>query len=67
VGSRTQWTPVAGLEIGVDVFYTKLFTAYKGSAANLYPANSTRPATSTIGDTDVWSGILRVQRGFNIQ
>ena len=64
VGSRTQWTPVAGLDIGLDVFYTKLFTAYKGSAAGIYPANGTRPSTSTIADTDVWSGIFRVQRSF---
>jgi len=64
VGSRTQWTPVHGLEIGVDVFYTKLFTAYKGSSANIYPSNATRPTVSTIADTDVWSGIFRVQRTF---
>jgi hypothetical protein len=67
VGSRTQWTPIAGLDIGVDISYTKLYTAYKGASTNIYPATGTRPAVSTIADTDVWSGIFRVQRSFNTQ
>jgi hypothetical protein len=65
VGSRTQWTPVAGLDFGVDIFYTKLFSAYKGTATGLYSAAGTRPAVATIQDQDVWSGIVRVQRTFN--
>ena len=67
VGSRTKWTPVHGLEIGVDVFYTRLFTAYKGSSPNIYPIAGTRPTVSTIDDQDVWSGIFRVQRSFNTE
>jgi hypothetical protein len=67
VGSRTQWTPIAGLDIGVDISYTKLYTAYKGASTNIYPATGTRPVVSTIADTDVWSGIFRVQRSFNTQ
>lgn len=62
VGSRTQWTPIPGFDMGLDVFYTKLFTAYKGSATNIYNANGTRPPTSTIEDQGFWSGIFRVQR-----
>ena len=64
LGTRTAWTPVRGLEIGVDIFYTKLFSAFKGTATGLYPATGTRPITATISDQDVWSGIFRVQRTF---
>lgn len=65
VGSRTQWNPVAGLDIGLDVFYTRLYSAYKGSSPGLYGANGSRPAVSVIDDQDVWSAIFRVQRSFN--
>jgi hypothetical protein len=65
VGSRTQWTPISGFEMGLDVFYTKLFTAYQGSATNLYGAVGTRPSTPTIEDQNIWSAIFRVQRSFN--
>ena len=68
VGTRTQWTPVSGLDIGLDVFYTKLFSAYKGAnpaAGGIYGPVSTRPAVNVIEDADVWSAIFRVQRTFN--
>ena len=42
IGSRTQWNPVAQLDIGLEVLYTHLNTAYKG--AGIYPANGSRPA-----------------------
>ena len=42
VGSRTQWNPVPQLDIGLDIFYTKLNTAFKGPAN--FVANGSRPA-----------------------
>jgi hypothetical protein len=66
VGTRTIWNPVANLDIGVEVVYTKIqqnndptltrlnFAGGGGRAAGLY----------TPADQDVWSGILRVQRNF---
>jgi hypothetical protein len=62
VGSRTQWTPAPGLDIGLDVFYTRLYTAYKGPG--VYPPVSPRPTTTTIDDQNIWSAIFRVQRNF---
>jgi hypothetical protein len=62
VGSRTQWNPVSGLDIGLDVFYTHLNTAYKG--VGTYPANNARPAVTSIDDQNVWSAIVRWQRSF---
>ena len=65
VGSRTQWSPVAGFTMGVDVFYTRLYTAYQGNSTGLYGVNTPRPAVNVIDDRSVFSGIFRVQRNFN--
>ncbi len=32
IGTRTQWNPVPQLDIGLDLLYTRLNTAYKGAA-----------------------------------
>jgi hypothetical protein len=52
LGSRTVWTPVANLDLSVDVMYNSLDGA---------------PASNTGGiarRTDVWAGIVRAQRNF---
>lgn len=64
VGSRTQFNPHPLLDIGLDVFYTKLNTAYKGTSLGIYPANGARPAVSQIDDQNVLSAIVRWQRNF---
>lgn len=60
-GSRTIWNPVTNLDIGLEVMYTKLETAFPGGIVAV--AGAVDPTLRT-GDTDVWSGILRVQRNF---
>jgi hypothetical protein len=60
VGTRTQWSPVPNLDIGVQVLYTHLNTAYKGPG--VYGANAPQPATTSIDDQGIWSVILRIQR-----
>jgi hypothetical protein len=62
VGSRTQWNPVPRLDIGLDVTYTGLNTAYKGAA--VYAANGSRPAVALLDDQGVWSAMFRWQRNF---
>jgi hypothetical protein len=64
VGTRTQWNPVAGLDVGLDVLYTHLNSAYKGTAVGLYGANGSRPAAGAVEDQDIVSAIFRVQRSF---
>jgi hypothetical protein len=65
VGSRTQYSPVAWLDLGVDVFYTHLNTAYKGTGVAL-GANGGKPAgTYTIEDQHVLSVLARAQINFN--
>ena len=64
VGSRTQFNPHPLMDIGLDVCYTKLNTAYKGTSLGIFPANGARPAVGQIDDQGVWSGIVRWQRNF---
>ncbi len=36
VGSRTQFNPAPLMDIGLDVVYTRLNTAYKGASVDIY-------------------------------
>jgi hypothetical protein len=66
VGSRTQWEPVRGLIMGVDVIYQKLNSA-RASATNLATLgnNGAQPAgVYTVADQDNWTGTFRIQRDF---
>jgi hypothetical protein len=64
LGSRTQWNPHPDLDIGVDVLWTHLNTAYKGTNATL-GANGARPGgVYQIDDQDIVSVMFRIQRNF---
>jgi Porin subfamily len=63
IGTRTVWSPVPNLDIGVEVLYSRLdqnmvgvwnLGASGGRAAGLYEAR----------DQDTWSGLIRFQRNF---
>jgi hypothetical protein len=62
IGTRTQFNPVPQLDIGLEVLYTHVNTAYKGNA--VYPVNGSRPAVTLIDDQNVWSAMVRWQRNF---
>src|SRR5262249_44146898 len=63
LGSRTQWNPHPDLDVGVDVLWTHLNTAYKGPAT--LPVNGARPGGPyLLDDQDVVSVMFRVQRNF---
>jgi hypothetical protein len=62
IGTRTQWNPVAQLDIGLQLLYTHVNTSYKGPA--VYAANVPRPAVFAMDDQNVWSAIFRWQRNF---
>jgi hypothetical protein len=73
VGSRTIWNPVTNLDIGLEVMYTKIETAFAGgrngcgvNGAGCIPggAPAGTPLPHRVQDNDVWSGILRIQRNF---
>ena len=59
---RTQWNPVAQLDIGLEVMYTHNNTAYQGPA--IVPPNGSRPAVAVVDDQNVWSAMVRWQRNF---
>ncbi len=46
VGSRTQFNPAPLMDIGLDVVYTRLNSAFKGASVGLVPANAPRPAVT---------------------
>jgi hypothetical protein len=63
LGSRTQFNPHPDLDIGVDVVWDHLNTAFAGTAT--LTANGARPGgTYTIEDQDVVSVLFRIQRNF---
>jgi hypothetical protein len=63
VGTRTQWNPHPDLDIGVDVLWNHLNTAFNGTAT--LGANGARPGgVYRIEDQDVLSVMFRIQRNF---
>ena len=65
-GSRTQWTPVPGFILGVDVVYTQVWTGFKGASVTTTAANGTRPAGTYVFDDEHSVGaVFRAQRNFN--
>ena len=66
VGTRTQWNPHPDLDIGLDILWTHLNTAYKGPAS--FATSGARPACVGAGcvmdDQDVVSAYFRIQRNF---
>jgi len=64
VGSRTQWEPVPNLELGLDVFYTHVNTAFAGTA-NILAATGARPAgIYDVNDQGIVSTTFRVRKTF---
>jgi hypothetical protein len=71
VSSRTMWNPVANLDVGVEVAYSKVETAF--GAGNIFriPVGASNPGNTglssgnyLVDDTGVWSATFRVQRNF---
>jgi hypothetical protein len=63
VGTRTIWSPVRNLDIGVEVLYTRLDQNFDGTFA-VSPGGGRAPSTFNAKDQDTWSGVLRFQRNF---
>jgi hypothetical protein len=63
VGSRTIWSPVANLDIGVEVLYTR-FDQNMVGAWNLGASGARAAGLYEARDQDTWSGVLRFQRNF---
>ncbi len=80
-GIRTQWLPVPGWRLGLEVFYTQIFTAFKGSTVNLAGVNTSgttgavtainpivgaRPAgIYNLNNQGTWALTMRAMRSFS--
>jgi hypothetical protein len=63
VGTRTAWFPHPDLELGLDVMYTKLNTAFAGTTGGV-SQSSTQSLVTNFDDQNIVSVMARVQRNF---
>ncbi len=66
LASRTMWNPVQNLDVGVEVAYTNVNTAFGGTAV-LNPnqgGSGLSGGTYNIDDNSYWTATFRVQRNF---
>jgi hypothetical protein len=65
VGTRTQWNITSQFYMGVDVIYTKLYTAFEGTAVYRAAGGTPRPAgVYSISNQDNVGFTFRVHRDF---
>src|SRR5262249_13651604 len=63
LGTRTMWNPVPNLDVGVDLVWYHLNSAFKGTAT-LNANGAKPPGTYTVSDQDALAAIFRIQRNF---
>jgi hypothetical protein len=65
VGSVTNWYPVAGLRLAVDVIYVRTETAFDGQTISLAKTQGLRPTgVYTAKDEGILAVTFRIQRSF---
>jgi hypothetical protein len=65
VGSHTDWFPVAGFRLAVDVLYARIDTAFSGDTISLSKAQGARPTGTYLAkDQGILSVVFRAQRSF---
>jgi hypothetical protein len=64
IGSRTEWEPVRGWIMGVDILYTHLSTA-NPSIGTVLPASGAQVATALTGNQSDWVFTFRTQRNYH--
>jgi hypothetical protein len=64
VGTRTQWNPHPDLDIGLELVWTHLNTAFKGTGTLAASGAQPMVVGAHIDDQDELSVIMRVQRSF---
>jgi Porin subfamily len=64
IGSRTQWNPHPYLDIGVDVLWARLESAFAGPGVTLTPQGAHPAQVVNIEDQDVMTVMGRVQYNF---
>ena len=65
IGSHTDWYPVAGFRLAVEVLYSRVQTAFDGQTVSLSKSAGLRPTgTYTAKDQGILSVGFRAQRVF---
>jgi hypothetical protein len=64
LASRTMWNPVRNLDVGLEVAYSKVDTAYAGTATTGLAAQNLATGPYAIEDQSFWTATVRVQRSF---
>jgi hypothetical protein len=65
VGSHTDWYPVTGFRLAVDVLYSRVETAFDGQTISLGKAQGARPTgLYTAKDQGILAVVFRAQRSF---
>jgi hypothetical protein len=65
VGSRTIWNPVPDLDVGFDVVWYHLNTAFGGGTVNFATPVGAKPAgVYTVSNQDNVGAVFRIQRNF---
>jgi Porin subfamily len=65
LGTHSDWYPVPGFRLAVDVLYTRIGTAFEGELVTLTKTQGARPTGAyTARDQGIVSVIFRAQRAF---
>ena len=64
LGSRTLWNPVPDLDVGFDVVWYHLNTAFNGGIATLGQVGAKPAGNYTISNQDALGAVFRIQRNF---
>jgi hypothetical protein len=64
LGTRTLWNPVPDLDVGFDVVWYHLNTAFNGGTVTLAQTGSKPAGAYAIGNTDSLAAVFRIQRNF---
>jgi hypothetical protein len=65
IGSHTDWYPVAGFRLAVDVLYSRVETAFDGQTISLSKTQGARPTgLYTAKDQGILAVVFRAQRSF---
>jgi Porin subfamily len=71
LGTRTMWNPVPDVDVGFDLTWVHLNTAFAGTAnlnafGTIFQQNATGrpPGAYNITDQNVFAGVFRIQRNF---
>jgi hypothetical protein len=64
IGANTIWTPVSGLQLGIEVLYTRVDPRGRVAVPITIASGAATGAFKSTGSEDAWEGRLRIQRDF---